>query len=312
GGTTVQLLKVTEQKIRRPPSSSILSRVATSRNTMAATTTHRMQQQHQQFMTCKTPPGPSAPDANSHLPPLIITPTVTFHTLLLLIITCPTASSRDLREGGMTTAARQQVEGVISQAVELVLPLLAQGTSALIVHDGSPDALEVTHRLASRLSVPLQVGDMSRLLEHPATLAAFQKDQHNSDLGLTVFVFSNVSVVGKFVTVKSHLWVTTPLLLLSLSLYHDAREVLVEVQQVRWSALLQAQHTPSGRFTHSLFTFLPFNPPDSQFHIQVYNEEMPLTRGRVFVERYLDFHGWELKVASWIDDFPFLFYDSSK
>ncbi|XP_071542922.1 uncharacterized protein [Panulirus ornatus] len=194
--------------------------------------------------------------------------------------------------------------------VALVRPLLEEATSAVIVHDGSLIAQRVTHDLISPPSTSLVLGNMRNLLEDPHALATFRGHQLNAVHGLAIFLFSNVSVVSRFLAAKPPEWLRTSLLLLSLSLHSDARELLAEAQEVRWSALLQARLTTSNNsFRHFVINFLPYNPPGSQLHLQVCDGR-PLTRGQVFLERYHHFHGRELQVASWLDDFPFLFYDT--
>ena len=102
----------------------------------------------------------------------------------------------------------------------LVKALLAEATSALIMHDGSLHAQGLVHHLATDNHTPLQLvgaSGISRLTRSSCCPGL------NSEQGVAMLVFSDVNETLKIVSGLKLEQMTCPLLLLSLSASDDER-----------------------------------------------------------------------------------------
>ncbi|XP_069998206.1 glutamate receptor ionotropic, kainate glr-3-like [Penaeus vannamei] len=138
-----------------------------------------------------------------------------------------------------------------------------------------------------------------------------------SELDLTLLLFANASVCESFLGVSPWRWLSGSLLLVSLEDAVGARELLAMTGGVRRSALAVAKPAASGAGSGaasiSLVTYLPYNPPRDRFLTKTVDLSGSATAPPdTFLERFSDFHGHHFQVASWIDDFPYLFYNNEK
>lgn len=125
----------------------------------------------------------------------------------------------------MTAAGENLASTVQSSAfsqteASLVRALLGEATSAIIVHDGSFDAQSLVHHLVTNAPTPLQVNGASRV-SRPAESLSYP--DLNTERGVAVLVFSNVTQAMRVVSELNLEQVTSPLLLLGLSPVEDER-----------------------------------------------------------------------------------------
>ncbi|XP_063885855.1 uncharacterized protein LOC135114088 isoform X2 [Scylla paramamosain] len=199
---------------------------------------------------------------------------------------------------------------ILSQTdASLVRALLAETTSALIIHDGSLHAQGLVHHVTTDAPKPLQLAGASGVSR--LTMSSCCPGL-NSERGVAMLVFSDVNETLKVVSELNLEQVTCPLLLLSLSAADDERLVLEAVSKVRRSVLLKLNHRRLDRPVLTLINYKPFQAPGKQFSLQTVSGPEYLRLWDMFEERFGDFHGRMLQVASWIDDFPFLYYDSGE
>ncbi|KAK4321034.1 hypothetical protein Pmani_008142 [Petrolisthes manimaculis] len=205
-------------------------------------------------------------------------------------------------------------EDDVSELGRLAGPLCKEADSLTFLHDDSPRALVLLHFLLHHFlaSNPSQVVSLYTLgvNKHWSTYGF----NHNLELGLVVVVFENNTLVQSLLgaEVEGRL-VHGPLLLLALNHHKDNRETLWAVSSARYSGLVQPVVLPNGDAVGFTFTtFFPFNHPSENFHIQVLQPHMGL-RWDQFIDKFINFNEHTLHLASWVDDFPMMFWaDTSK
>ncbi|ROT76759.1 Variant Ionotropic Glutamate Receptor [Penaeus vannamei] len=214
-----------------------------------------------------------------------------------------TASDRNLRPG------LPRNPGGVHEESQLISMAVRAAESSVILQDGSPEALDVLQNfLASPHHLSIQLGNMLSLLQERGDFPNFRRGL-NEEKSIVVMVFSDVDVVRKFIEAKDVLWIPCPLLLLSLTPGEDSRDILKEVNKVARSSLLEP-HFSRGRPTFCLLTYRPFASSAENIVVQSCGSRIVFSWDDLFPERFGSFEGRHLEVASWIDDFPFLFYDS--
>ncbi|KAK4311988.1 hypothetical protein Pmani_016542 [Petrolisthes manimaculis] len=232
----------------------------------------------------------------------------------------PVLSSSVTHDSQATTSNHLPFAGLAHALVSLLLTTFGDATSVLILHDGTAAAREVlTHVLQERdvLLLVTQIRDLSLLMvEEDGTPEGRDTPQH---FDLTLVIFVDHFLVSRFlVTNKSLGWVSRPLLLFSVSDDAAAREVLDVSLWMRRVTLLQPQELRlgvkgEGGLKFQMSTLLPHTPPPHNIISRLVTPGDPrLKQHHIFPDTHSDFHGHLFHIASWIDDFPYLFYDSEK
>ncbi|KAK8397761.1 hypothetical protein O3P69_004512 [Scylla paramamosain] len=195
----------------------------------------------------------------------------------------------DLRQSALA-AAGDNLASVVQTSIlsqtdaSLVRALLAETTSALIIHDGSLHAQGLVHHVTTDGPKPLQLAGASGVSR--LTMSSCCPGL-NSERGVAMLVFSDVNETLKVVSELNLEQVTCPLLLLSLSAADDERQC----RKVRRSVLLKLNHRRLDRPVLTLINYKPFQAPGKQFSLQTVSGPEYLRLWDMFEERFGDFHG---------------------
>ncbi|XP_071527006.1 LOW QUALITY PROTEIN: glutamate receptor ionotropic, delta-2-like [Panulirus ornatus] len=184
--------------------------------------------------------------------------------------------------------------------------------SLLVLYDGSTMARDVIHDLlvAGQAPLAVQVMDMTSPEQHDGGMEDPQMVYHNSDSDVAILLFADAERAKRLLEAESDPWWSEgSLLLVSLHQNPVAREVLVVLGGARRVALLVPTSSRRGHLRYEIVTYFPYSPAGRRFLTQVGVRRPSLSRGQVYPQRYRDFHGHVFHLASWIDDFPYLFYD---
>ncbi|XP_068243713.1 uncharacterized protein [Palaemon carinicauda] len=115
-------------------------------------------------------------------------------------------------------------------------------------------------------------------------------------------------ILTKFITSQSEKWTTGPLLLVNLKPHTCLRNVLITLNEIHKSSLLQMKQSyDGGPIRYNVISYNPFSSMDLGFTYLELNPAEAILYDEVFPERFCSFHGYTLQVASFTDDFPNLF-----
>ncbi|KAG7172770.1 Glutamate receptor ionotropic, delta-2-like 17 [Homarus americanus] len=202
-----------------------------------------------------------------------------------------------------------------AEALLAILRTAFQDTRSLkVLHDSTIAAKDVLQRLLlGGIPMAVQVRDIINSPQDPGDhLEHFRRrGSHNSDLDITILLFLDQDRVQSFLRARSSAWVMGPLVLVSLHTTPFTRQVLVAAGEVSRVVLLLPTFTSGGHLRYNMVTYFPYNPVGARYRTKLVERET-LTRHQLFLERFPDFHGQLFHLASWIDDFPYLFYDNEK
>ncbi|XP_063609032.1 glutamate receptor ionotropic, delta-2-like [Penaeus indicus] len=186
----------------------------------------------------------------------------------------------------------------------------AGAKSSVLLQDGSPEAADVLQNfLASPHHLSIQLGDMPSLLQETGHFPDFRRGL-NEESSVVVMVFSNVNVhitldIHTEAQIGSNIFISLTENLLK----KFAKDLLKEVNEVARSSLL-APPLSREQPSFCLFSYHPFASSAENIMIQACGSRIAFSWDKLFPERFGNFEGYQMQVASWIDDFPFLFYDS--
>ncbi|KAK4312067.1 hypothetical protein Pmani_016496, partial [Petrolisthes manimaculis] len=217
--------------------------------------------------------------------------------------------------------------------------------SLSLLHDDSPKALYFIHNLLvhflHRHNIPRQVASL--LILNNTNVAGGEGEgegegsggdgdgdirssryglNHNTHSGVVLMVYDNSSLVTSLLPRLPQPFNRGPLLLISLHHHLNNREALKMVKWARLSGLIQPllsngtdqsnerksdERENETRRGFTLTTYFPFNPHPHTFHFKIFTAGEVLTLDHLEKNRFPDFHGYVMDLASWVDDFPVMF-----
>ncbi|KAK3877607.1 hypothetical protein Pcinc_017685 [Petrolisthes cinctipes] len=260
---------------------------------------------------------------------LLFTHSLKYHHVTAAALFLSSSVTHDFQA---TTSNHLPFASLSHALLSLLLMTFRDATSLLILHDGTAAAREVlTHFLQEKdghqghfpeerdVLLVTQIRDLSLLMprndEVDDDSNSEGHDTHHFDLTLVIFLDHHL--VSRFLVAKSLGWVSRPLLFFSVSDDAASREVLDVSLWIRRVTLLQPQEVRwgvkgEGELKFQMSTLLPHTPaPHNLISRLVTPGDPSLKEHHLFPDPHSDFHGHVFYIASWIDDFPYLFYDSA-
>lgn len=198
----------------------------------------------------------------------------------------------------------RQVAPLIDILLSLTLDVFVDKT-LVIFHDSEfLTVTVVTDFLLAKLSIPAIIIDVS----DASLLQTNWLDKYNDACFVHIILFSSVSVVESFAEeLPERIWTPNHLLLVNLDTSVNASRLLAN-ENFHYSPFL-SQLQPdsrSGMTRYRILTYESFRPHNRITSHGVYSSDRPQTFATVFPDRFRSFYGYNLHLASWIDDFPYL------
>ncbi|XP_068239492.1 glutamate receptor-like [Palaemon carinicauda] len=180
--------------------------------------------------------------------------------------------------------------------------------SVVILYDDSHEANIIFQMFLQVTLVSTEAGQMEELLKEPDLLESFLL-HHDAKRAITLLLFEDVDSMGRFLEVGLSRGLSTPIVLISLREDLRARELLSQMSITQHVTLLTPNFMPR-RVKYLVTTFTPHKT--SKLISQEFDFSDTMKSSMFTADHSPNFHGRNFQLASWIDDFPYLFYNNDK
>lgn len=191
------------------------------------------------------------------------------------------------------------------QLLRVLMSTVLEQRIPVLFHDSEPLATDLLQEFLAKEEgqFPAVVIDLSR----DDLLQSEWLRRYNDECFVHVVLFSSVEIVNAFAEELPELiWTPAFLLLLNLNPGQSAAHLLTHrtLNHSPFLTLLQPDVT-RGSFRFNILTYNPFGDK-VDFTGHTYPDFSRLQFVDVFPDRFGSFHGVNLQLASWADDFPYL------